>query len=123
MPRSVALTLDIDHPRWQRGLDKLDVANIQIAAGRVALGTLGSRLRDCIILSDAGDHASMIEGIRHSRCTKVIWKHHDVKDLEAKLKALPANAPKIVAFESVYSMDGAIAPIKAIVEVAENTVR
>ena len=84
-----------------------------------ALGTLGSRLRDCIILSDAGNHASMIEGIRHSRCTKVIWKHNDVKDLEAKLKALPANAPKIVAFESVYSMDGDIAPIKAIVEVAE----
>ena len=84
-----------------------------------ALGTLGSRLRDCIILSDAGNHASMIEGIRHSRCTKVIWKHNDVADLEAKLKALPANAPKIVAFESVYSMDGDIAPIKAIVEVAE----
>ncbi len=84
-----------------------------------ALGTLGSRLRDCIILSDAGNHASMIEGIRHSRCTKVIWKHNDVKDLEAKLKALPANAPKIVAFESVYSMDGDIAPIKAIVDLAE----
>ena len=84
-----------------------------------ALGTLGSRLRDCIILSDSGNHASMIEGIRHSRCTKVIWKHNDVKDLEAKLKALPANAPKIVAFESVYSMDGDIAPIREIVEVAE----
>ncbi len=84
-----------------------------------ALSTLGSRLRDCIILSDSGNHASMIEGIRHSRATKVIWKHNDVVDLEAKLKALPANAPKIVAFESVYSMDGDIAPIKAIVEVAE----
>ncbi len=84
-----------------------------------ALSCLGSRLRDCIILSDAGNHASMIEGIRHSRATKVIWKHNDVRDLEAKLRALPANAPKIVAFESVYSMDGDIAPIKAIVEVAE----
>ena len=84
-----------------------------------ALSTLGSRLRDCIILSDSGNHASMIEGIRHSRATKVIWKHNDVKDLEAKLKALPANAPKIVAFESVYSMDGDIAPIREIVEVAE----
>ena len=84
-----------------------------------ALSTLGSRLKDCIILSDAGNHASMIEGIRHSRATKVIWKHNDVVDLEEKLKALPANAPKIVAFESVYSMDGDIAPIKAIVEVAE----
>jgi len=84
-----------------------------------ALSCLGARLKDCIILSDSGNHASMIEGIRHSRAHKVIWKHNDVADLEAKLKALPANAPKIVAFESVYSMDGDIAPIKAIVDVAE----
>ncbi|MBU2358748.1 MAG: 5-aminolevulinate synthase [Alphaproteobacteria bacterium] len=84
-----------------------------------ALGTLGSRLKDCVILSDAGNHASMIEGIRHSRATKVIWKHNDVVDLEAKLAALPADVPKIVAFESVYSMDGDVSPIRAIVEVAE----
>ena len=84
-----------------------------------ALSTLGSRLKDCVILSDAGNHASMIEGIRHSRATKVIWRHNDVKDLEAKLAALPADVPKIVAFESVYSMDGDVAPIRAIVEVAE----
>ncbi|MEY1557822.1 5-aminolevulinate synthase [Yoonia sp. R2331] len=84
-----------------------------------ALSTLGSRLPDCVILSDAGNHASMIEGIRHSKAQKVIWKHNDVADLEAKLAALPANCPKIVAFESVYSMDGDIAPIKEIVEVAE----
>jgi len=84
-----------------------------------ALTCLGSRLKDCIILSDAGNHASMIEGIRQSRATRVIWRHNDVADLEAKLRALPANAPKIVAFESVYSMDGDIAPIKAIIDVAE----
>jgi 5-aminolevulinate synthase len=84
-----------------------------------ALSTLGSRIKDCIILSDSGNHASMIEGIRHSRANKVIWKHNDVADLEAKLRACPANAPKIVAFESVYSMDGDIAPIREIVEVAE----
>ncbi len=84
-----------------------------------ALSTLGSRLKDCVILSDAGNHASMIEGIRHSRATKVIWRHNDVNDLEAKLAALPADVPKIVAFESVYSMDGDVAPIRAIVEVAE----
>ena len=84
-----------------------------------ALSTLGSRLKDCVILSDAGNHASMIEGIRHSKCQKVIWRHNDVADLEAKLAALPGNVPKIVAFESVYSMDGDIAPIRKIVEVAE----
>lgn len=84
-----------------------------------ALSTLGSRLENCVILSDAGNHASMIEGIRHSKATKVIWKHNDVADLEAKLAALPAEFPKIVAFESVYSMDGDIAPIEAILDVAE----
>ncbi|WP_370398913.1 5-aminolevulinate synthase [Sulfitobacter sp. JB4-11] len=84
-----------------------------------ALSCLGSRLENCVILSDAGNHASMIEGIRHSRAQKVIWKHNDVADLEAKLAALPANVPKIVAFESVYSMDGDICPMREIVEVAE----
>jgi 5-aminolevulinate synthase len=84
-----------------------------------ALSTLGSRLENCVILSDAGNHASMIEGIRHSRADKVLWKHNNVADLEAKLAALPANVPKIVAFESVYSMDGDIAPLREIVEVCE----
>lgn len=84
-----------------------------------ALSCLGSRLENCVILSDAGNHASMIEGIRHSKAQKVIWKHNDVADLEAKLQALPVNVPKIVAFESVYSMDGDICPMRQIVEVAE----
>jgi 5-aminolevulinate synthase len=84
-----------------------------------ALGTLGSRLENCIIFSDALNHASMIEGMRHSRAKKVIWNHNDVADLEAKLAAADPNAPKIVAFESVYSMDGDIAPIEAICDVAD----
>ena len=84
-----------------------------------ALSTLGSRLPDAVILSDELNHASMIEGIRHSRAAKVIWKHNDPEDLDRKLAALPANAPKIVAFESVYSMDGDICPMQEIVEVAE----
>ncbi|MEM9797581.1 MAG: 5-aminolevulinate synthase [Pseudomonadota bacterium] len=84
-----------------------------------ALSTLGSRLPNAVILSDALNHASMIEGIRHSRAEKVIWKHNDPEDLDRKLAKLPANATKIVAFESVYSMDGDIAPIREIVEVAE----
>ena len=84
-----------------------------------ALSTLGARLPDAVILSDALNHASMIEGIRHSRAQKVIWKHNDPEDLDRKLASLPANAPKIVAFESVYSMDGDICPMQEIVEVAE----
>jgi len=84
-----------------------------------ALSTLGSRLPDAVILSDELNHASMIEGIRHSRAQKVIWKHNDAQDLDRKLARLPANAPKIVAFESVYSMDGDICPMEEIVEVAE----
>ena len=84
-----------------------------------ALSTLGARLPDAVILSDELNHASMIEGIRHSRANKVIWKHNDPEDLDRKLAALPANAPKIVAFESVYSMDGDICPMQEIVEVAE----
>ena len=74
---------------------------------------------NAVILSDSLNHASMIEGIRHAKCDKVIWEHNDPEDLDRKLAALPANATKIVAFESVYSMDGDIAPIKEIVEVAE----
>jgi 5-aminolevulinate synthase len=84
-----------------------------------SLSTLGSRLPDAVILSDELNHASMIEGIRHSRAKKVIWKHNDPEDLDRKLAALPVNSTKIVAFESVYSMDGDICPMKEIVEVAE----
>ena len=84
-----------------------------------SLSTLGARLPNAVILSDSLNHASMIEGMRHARCPKVIWNHNDVEDLDRKLAALPANMTKIVAFESVYSMDGDIAPIREIVEVAE----
>ena len=83
-----------------------------------ALGTLGSRIPGAVILSDEKNHASMIEGIRHSRADKVLWKHNDWRDLDRKLHAV-GDRPMIVAFESVYSMDGDIAPISEIVEVCE----
>ena len=83
-----------------------------------ALSTLGSRIPGAVILSDAGNHASMIEGIRHSRADKVLWKHNDWRDLDRKLHAV-GDRPKIVAFESVYSMDGDVAPIREIIEVCE----
>lgn len=85
-----------------------------------SLGTLGSKLPNAVILSDAANHASMIEGIRHSRADKVIWKHNDPEDLDRKLKAIGPERPKIVAFEFVYSMDGDISPMEEIVEVAES---
>ncbi len=84
-----------------------------------ALGTLASKIPDCVVLSDALNHASMIEGIKHSRARKLIWKHNDLADLETKLAALPLDQPKLIAFESVYSMDGDIAPIAEICDLAD----
>ncbi|WP_176083605.1 5-aminolevulinate synthase [Martelella sp. HB161492] len=83
------------------------------------LGTLGQKIPGLIIFSDALNHASMIEGIRHGKCPRVIFKHNDLEDLEAKLKAADPDAPKLIAFESVYSMDGDIAPIKELCDLAD----
>ena len=84
-----------------------------------ALGTLASQIPGCIVYSDALNHASMIEGIRHSRAQKRIWKHNDPEDLDRMLSEDDPDAPKMVVFESVYSMDGDIAPIAEICDVAE----
>jgi 5-aminolevulinate synthase len=83
------------------------------------LGTLAARIPGCIVLSDALNHASMIEGIRHSRAEKHVFAHNDPEDLDRRLSRLDPDAPKLVAFESVYSMDGDIAPIAEICDVAE----
>lgn len=84
-----------------------------------ALSTLAGRLPDCLVLSDAMNHASMIEGIRHSKAERRIFKHNDPADLDRLLAEQPPERPKLVAFESVYSMDGDIAPIDEICDVAE----
>ncbi len=84
-----------------------------------ALGTLASQIPGMIVYSDALNHASMIEGIRHSRAEKHIFKHNSPEDLDRRLSQADPTAPKLVAFESVYSMDGDIAPIAEICDVAE----
>jgi len=88
-------------------------------ANETTLRTLGTMLPGCFIVSDAKNHNSMIEGIRHSRAEKRIFKHNDANDLDRVLGELPREAPKVVAFESVYSMDGDISPIGQICDVAE----
>jgi 5-aminolevulinate synthase len=88
-------------------------------ANEATLSSLVRALPNCIVLSDELNHASMIEGIRHGRGEKLIWRHNDLADLEAKLKTLAADRPKLIAFESVYSMDGDIAPLAEICALAK----
>ncbi|KAE8146016.1 pyridoxal phosphate-dependent transferase [Aspergillus avenaceus] len=88
-------------------------------ANDATLATLGSKMPDCVILSDSLNHASMIQGIRHSGAKKMVFKHNDLVDLETKLASLPLHVPKIIAFESVYSMCGSIAPIEKICDLAD----
>lgn len=89
------------------------------AANDATLGFLGQKLPDCVILSDEMNHASMINGIRNGRSKKLIYKHNDMADLEAKLASLPINTPKLIAFESVYSMSGTVGHIEKTIELAE----
>jgi 5-aminolevulinate synthase len=83
-------------------------------ANDTTLTTLSRLLPGVVIFSDANNHASMIAGIRNGGGEKVIWRNNDLADLEAKLKRLGRDRPKIIAFESVYSMDGQMSPIGAI---------
>jgi 5-aminolevulinate synthase len=87
-------------------------------ANWAALSTLAAKLPGCVVLSDAGNHASMIEGIRHARADKRLFRHNDAADLAAKLADLDPARPKIVALESVYSMDGDVAPLAELAEAA-----
>jgi 5-aminolevulinate synthase len=88
-------------------------------ANETALATLASQIPGCIVFSDALNHASMIQGIRHSGAEKHIFAHNDPADLERRLATADLERPKLVAFESVYSMDGDIAPVAALCDVAE----
>lgn len=88
-------------------------------SNEATIATLGKILPNLIIFSDALNHASMIEGVRGAKCEKHVWRHNDVAHLEELLKAAPKEAPKLIAFESVYSMDGDIGPIEAVSDLAD----
>ena len=87
-------------------------------ANEATLSTIGAQIPDCVLLSDADNHASMIAGIRQRLTDKVVFAHNDLDDLERKLQAIDRDRPKLIAFESVYSMDGDISPINAICDLA-----
>ena len=88
-------------------------------ANDTTLTTLRKLLPGLVIFSDANNHASMIAGICNGGGEKVIWRNNDLADLEAKLKAVDRGRPKVIAFESCYSMDGLMAPIGAICDLAD----
>ncbi len=88
-------------------------------SNEATLATLGKVLPGCVIFSDELNHASMIAGIRNSGCEKHVWRHNDLAHLEELLAATDIETPKLIAFESVYSMDGDVAPIAAICDLAE----
>ena len=88
-------------------------------SNQTGIATIARMLPNCLILSDALNHNSMIEGVRQSGCDKVVWRHNDLAHLEELLRAAPAGRPKLIAFESLYSMDGDVAPIHKICDLAE----
>ena len=88
-------------------------------SNEATLSTLAKILPGCIIFSDELNHASMIAGIRNSGCEKRVWRHNDLEHLEELLAEADPETPKLIAFESVYSMDGDVAPIHAICDLAD----
>jgi len=100
------------------GKDAALLFNSGYMANEATLSTLARLLPNCMILSDALNHASMIEGIKHGGSAKQVFRHNDLADLEQMLATLDHDRPKLIAFESVYSMDGDIAPIAEICALA-----
>ena len=88
-------------------------------SNEATLSTLASTLQNCVVFSDELNHSSMIQGIRSSGATKIIFKHNDVNDLRQKVSSVDKDIPKLIAFESIYSMDGDIAPVDEICKVAK----
>ncbi|MDZ4786294.1 MAG: 5-aminolevulinate synthase [bacterium] len=88
-------------------------------ANEAALSTLGSMLPDAVILSDSDNHASMIEGMKRCKAKKLVFRHNDPEHLEELLKEIPVEKPKIVAFEALYSMSGARAPLKKLIDISK----
>jgi 5-aminolevulinate synthase len=88
-------------------------------SNHTGIATIARLLPDCLILSDALNHNSMIEGVRAAGCAKQIWRHNDLEQLEELLSRAAPGRPKLIVFESVYSMDGDVAPLEAICDLAE----
>lgn len=115
-----------NHPLVQLEAELADLHGKQAAllftsgyvSNQAGIATIARLLPGCLILSDALNHNSMIEGIRQSGCDKVIFRHNDVAHLEELLKAAGPARPKLIAFESLYSMDGDVAPMRAICDLA-----
>jgi 5-aminolevulinate synthase len=88
-------------------------------SNQTGIATIAKLIPDCLVLSDALNHNSMIEGVRQSGCEKRIWRHNDVDHLEQLLRAAGAQRPKLIVFETLYSMDGDVAPLHHICDLAE----
>jgi 5-aminolevulinate synthase len=101
------------------GKDRALVFSSGYVANEASLSALGQIFPGAVILSDAENHASMIAGIRGSKLEKMIFRHNDMEDLEAKLRKLDQSRAKIIAFESVYSMSGKVGKIQEIVDLAK----
>ena len=101
------------------GKDAALVFSSGYVANEAALATIAKLMPGCVVFSDAMNHASIIHGIASSRAEKRIFRHNDPAHLEEMIRGVELGRPKIIAFESVYSMDGDIAPLEAIVDIAE----